>query len=354
MRKQPSRGASGPRRGGTSAPSGQFALTAAEVARAAGVSRSVVSRAFTPGAPIAESTRAHVRKIARRLGYSPNVIARSLITRRSDLIAVVVNTLSDLRDASFFDVLLAELQTIGKQALIVRTHAADDLAEILRVGVSYQIAGAIVFADNVTPALVKTMFRSVSPIMLNGLERRTDKVDAVRVDERSSYGEIVDGLVAHGHRRIAYVPGRPTAVSEDERHQAVVEDLARHRLKPFGNPAGADFSYESGAAAARALLRGRTKPDAVICACDAMALGAIDTARAEFGLKVPEDLSVVGFDDIPLAAWPSYRLTTIRQETTEIVRATIDLLDARLRDPARKPETRLIATRLIRRESARL
>src|SRR5678816_30994 len=113
MRKRPARISNSPRRSDRSATTRQFALTAAEVARAAGVSRSVVSRAFTPGAPIAEATRAHVHKIARRLGYSPNIIARSLITRRSDLIAVVVNTLSDLRDTSFFDVLLAELQAIG-------------------------------------------------------------------------------------------------------------------------------------------------------------------------------------------------------------------------------------------------
>jgi DNA-binding LacI/PurR family transcriptional regulator len=134
----------------------------------------------------------------------------------------------------------------------------------------------------------------------------------------------------------------------------VAERLARHRLQPFGEPAGGDFSYESGAVATRALLRGRTRPDAIVCACDAMALGAIDTARAEFGIGVPDDLSVVGFDDIPLAAWPSYRLTTIRQETREIVQATIELLDARLRHPERKAETRHIATRLIRRDSARL
>ena len=186
MRKQPARISNSPRRRRRSEPSGQFAFTAAEVARAAGVSRSVVSRAFTPGAPIAEETRAHVHKIARRLGYSPNIIARSLITRRSDLIAVVVNTLSDLRDTSFFDVLLAELQAIGKQALIVRTQGPTtsprrcwwrrsrrsakrirDPSEltlssgfrcrILRVGVSYQIAGAIVFADNVTPPMVKAI-----------------------------------------------------------------------------------------------------------------------------------------------------------------------------------------------------
>ena len=82
-------------------------------------------------------------------------------------------------------------------------------------------------------------------------------------------------------------------------------------------------------------------------------LGAIDTARAEFGLNVPDDLSVVGFDDIPLAAWPAYRLTTIRQETAEIVAAAIELLAARLRDPSRAPETRFIATHLVRRNSAR-
>lgn len=342
-------------RGATgAAASDRFALTAAEVARVAGVSRSAVSRAFTPGAPIAEKTREHVHKVAERLGYAPNIIARSLITRRSDLIAVVVNTLSDLRDASFFDALLAALQGIGKQALIVRTEGAQDLAAVLRVGVSYQIAGAIVFADNVTPAMVKAVFGSRSPIMLNGLERPEDKVDAVRVDERSAFAEVVDGLVAGGHRRIAYVSGRVAAVAEDERHAAVVERLALHRLKPFGKTPPGDFSYGSGAAAARSLLQGKQRPDAIICACDAMALGAIDTARAEFGLRIPDDLSVVGFDDIPLAAWPSYSLTTIRQETSEIVAAAIGLLHARLSDPARDPETRLIATRLIHRSSARL
>lgn len=353
MRKQPARISNGPRRRGTGKASGQFALTAAEVARAAGVSRSVVSRAFTPGAPIAEATRAHVHKIARRLGYSPNIIARSLITRRSDLIAVVVNTLADLRDASFFDVLLAELQAIGKQALIVRTQAADDLAEILRVGVSYQIAGALVFADNVTPAMIKAVFPSGSTIMLNGLEEQSDAVDAVRVDQRSSLIEVVDALVESGHRRIAYLPGRLTAVAEDERHAAVADGLARHRLTPFGDAVGADFSYESGASATRSLLERTPAPDAIICACDAMALGAIDTARSEFGLTIPEHLSVIGFDDIPLAAWPSYRLTTIRQETAAIVGAAIGLLEARLGNPLRRPETRFVGTQLVRRSSAR-
>jgi DNA-binding LacI/PurR family transcriptional regulator len=343
-----------PKSGTGSSAAAQFALTAAEVAKAAGVSRSAVSRAFTPGAPIAETTRAHVREVAQRLGYAPNIIARSLITRRSDLVAVVVNTLSDLRDASFFDALIAALQGKGRQALIVRTHAANDLAGVLRVGVSYQIVGALVFADNVTPSMVKTVFGSRSPIMLNGLERPEDNVDAVRVDERSSFTEVVDGLVANRHRRIAYLPGRTTAVAEDERHAAVVDRLAHHRLAPFGEAPPGDFSYESGTASARSLLKGRSRPDAIICSCDAMALGAIDVARSEFGIRVPDELSIVGFDDIPLAAWPSYRLTTIRQETSEIVAAAVELLDARLSEPGKPAERRMIATHLVKRGSARL
>ena len=174
----------------------------------------------------------------------------------------------------------------------------------------------------------------------------------MRVDQRSSLTEVVDGLVASGHRRIAYLPGRLTAVAEDERHAAVVDGLARHGLTSFGDAVGGDFSYESGVSASRSLLRGAPRPDAIICACDAMALGTIDTARSEFGLNVPEHLSVVGFDDIPLAAWPAYRLTTIRQATTEIVAAAIELLAARLCNPSRAPETRFIATHLVRRSSA--
>jgi DNA-binding LacI/PurR family transcriptional regulator len=328
-------------------------VTAADVARAAGVSRSVVSRAFTPGAPVAEETRKLILSVASRLGYAPNVLARSLITGRSDLVAVVVNTVADLWDTFFFDKLFQALQAMGKQPLIVHTHAAADLHQVLQDGASYQVDGALVFADNVTPAMIRSVFRAPAVVMLNRLERPSDRVDAVRIDERTDLGRIVEALLRSGHRRISYVSGRRTASFDDERFLAVRDALARRGLAPFGPATGGDFSYETGLAAAATLFGLPEQPDAILCACDAIAFGVLDVARSR-GLRVPDDLSIVGFDDIPLAAWPPYRLTTVNQNVEAIIAAAVDLLGERLAEPSKPAEVRLLATRIVDRSSARL
>lgn len=328
-------------------------ITAADVARAAGVSRSAVSRAFTEGAPVAPETRAEIRRVAARLGYAPNLLARGLLTGRSGLIAVVVNTVADLWDTYFFDKLFQALQTIGKRPLIVHTHAAPDLGEVLRGSASYQVDGVLVFADNVTAAMAKSAFDTPAIVMMNRLDQPTDRVDAVRLDERTDFGRMVEALVKTGHRRVSYVSGRPTASFEDERFLAVRDALARHGLAPFGPGTGGDFSYEAGARAAATLLQlGPARPDAILCACDAMAFGVIDAARSR-GLHLPEDLSVVGFDDIPPAAWPSHDLTTIHQNVDDLVAGAVDLLQSRLAAPGRRTRLRLLATRIVLRSTTK-
>ncbi|MBE7200973.1 MAG: LacI family DNA-binding transcriptional regulator, partial [Parafilimonas terrae] len=171
------------------------------MARAAGVSRSAVSRAFTEGAPVAPETRTAIHRVAARLGYAPNLLARGLLTGRSDLVAVVVNTVSDLWDTFFFDKLFQALQGIGKQPLIVHTHAAPDLRQVLREGASYQVDGVLVFADTVTAATVKSVFRTQAIVMLNRHDKPADRVDAVRLDERGDLGRVVEALVTTGHHR---------------------------------------------------------------------------------------------------------------------------------------------------------
>ena len=329
-------------------------VTAQDVAVIAGVSRSAVSRAFTPGAPVAAETRSRIKTIAAELGYTPNVLARSLITGRSNLVAMVVNSIGDLWDTFFLDRLFQAIQAMGKQPLIVHTHAAPDLRQVLQDGASYQIDGVLVFADNVTPAMTKQVFRSGAVVMLNRLERPEDDVDAVRIDERAELTRTVDLLVAAGHRRIAYVSGRLTASFEDGRRESVISALQRHGMELWGGQRGGDFSYEAGATAATELLGAPEKPDAILCACDAMAFGVMDVARTTFGLRVPNDVSIIGFDDIPIAAWPAYDLTTIRQDPADIGIAAIELLMRRLGEPGRPAETRVLPTTLVRRGSARL
>lgn len=322
-------------------------VTAADVARAAGVSRSAVSRSFTEGAPVAPETRAEVRRVAARLGYAPNLLARGLLTGRSNLVAVVVNTVSDLWDTFFFDRLFQALQAVGRQPLIVHTHAAPDLRQVLREGASYQAGGVLVFADNVTAAMAKSVFHTSAIVMMNRLDRPGDRVDSVRLDERSDLARIVDALVRTGRRRVSYVSGRRTASFEDERLLAVTQALARRGLEPFGPPTGGAFTYEAGARAADILLQPeQSRPDAILCACDAMAFGVIDVARSR-GLRIPADLAVVGFDDIPLSAWPPYRLTTVHQNVDSLVAAAVELLDSRLTAPGGPARVRVLGTQVV-------
>lgn len=326
---------------------GRRSVTAADVAHAAGVSRSAVSRAFTEGASVAPETRAEIRRVAARLGYAPNLLARGLLTGRSGLVAVVVNTIADLWDTFFFDKLFQALQAMGKQPLIVHTHAAPDLRSVLQDGASYQVDGVLVFADNVTAAMVKSTFATAAIVMMNRLDRPADRVDAVRLDERTQLERLVEALVRSGHRRLSYVSGRRTASFEDERFLAVRDALGRHGLALFGPATGGAFSYEAGARAAGTLLQPEKPwPDVILCACDAMAFGVVDAARSR-GLRIPEDLAVVGFDDIPPAAWPSYDLTTIHQNVDDLIAAAVDLLQSRLAAPGQRARTRVLATEIV-------
>lgn len=299
---------------------------------------------------MAPETRAEIRRVAARLGYAPNLLARGLLTGRSNLVAVVVSTVADLWDTFFFDKLFQALQRLGKQPLIVHTHAAPDLRQVLREGASYQAEGVLVFADNVTAAMAKSVFHTSAIVMMNRLERAADRVDAVRLDERSDLERIVAALIRAGCRRVSYVSGRRTASFEDERFLAVRDALARQDLVPFGPASGGAFTYEAGARAAEMLLAGRPQPDAILCACDAMAFGVMDVARSR-GLAIPGDLAVVGFDDIPLAAWPSYDLTTVRQNNDDVIAAAVELLDRRLTAPHRRAEARVLETRIVLRST---
>ncbi|WP_168220474.1 substrate-binding domain-containing protein [Azospirillum thermophilum] len=178
-------------------------------------------------------------------------------------------------------------------------------------------------------------------------------MDSICCDNRLGARLVADALVAAGHRRIAYLAGRPTAFSEQERSAAF-----RDRLEELGVPLAAmgqgDYRYDSGYREALRLLGSGTRPDALFCGNDAMAFGALDAARTALRLRVPDDVSIVGFDDTPMAAWPSFDLATVRNPVEEIVGTLMDMLERRLSDPKAPPVLHRPAPELVRRGSARL
>ncbi|MCP1316132.1 LacI family DNA-binding transcriptional regulator, partial [Halomonas sp. 707D7] len=275
-------------------------VTADDVAAAAGVSRAMVSRAFTPGASVSVKKREHVLRVAASLGYRPNLIARGLTGRRTGLVAVVTGNVARPYEAWLLSHLLEALVERGYQPLLLPAGSAT-MAERIHHALAYQVEGAIVAAGSVSRATAELCRRSGAPLMLIGRVLEEADVDAVCCDNASGMAALVERLVIGGRRRIAWLGGREEAFSDAERRDAAECALAAAGLE-FVASARGDFSFESGVIAAGALLEGHPGIDALVCANDAMALGALEAAR-RLNVAVPERLAVTGFDDVPQAAW---------------------------------------------------
>lgn len=333
--------------------SGGRRATSVEVARLAGVSQSAVSRCFTDGASVSPAMRAKVLAAAHRLGYRPNAIARGLTTRRTGLVGVVMGDLDGPFQPYLFERLTRGLATLGKQPLLIRAEPGGTGLQVPLPALDYQVEAVVVTAGSVPSGTVEAIRATGTPLLLYGRASAADGVDSVCCDNAAGARMVADALVAAGHRRIAYLAGRASAFAERERGAAFREGLARHGLEPVATGRG-DYGYDSGYRETLRLLGGPDRPGALFCGNDAMAFGALDAARTALGLRVPEDLSVVGFDDVPMAAWPSFDLATVRNPVDETVARLLALLERRLDDPAAPTVLHRPMPLLIRRGSARL
>ncbi|MEO6623333.1 MAG: LacI family DNA-binding transcriptional regulator [Burkholderiaceae bacterium] len=303
-------------------------VTSLDVARLAQVSQSAVSRAFTPGASVSDVTRAKVEDAARKLGYRPNAIARSLITRRSRIIGVVMSYL----DNQFYPVVLEKisqrLQRDGYHVLlfIADTREADTvLAEILQ----YQVDGLVLASTSLSSALALRCADAGIPVVLfNRTIRDSHSTSSVTCDNYAGGKLAAQHLVDTGHQRIAYIAGMEDSSTNLDRERGFRDGLTERGRRCFARAVG-DYDFELAKTAAREMFAGddaSQRPDAVLVANDHMAIAVMDTLRIELGLRVPQDVSVVGFDNVRQAAWGSYQLTSVEQDADAMIEATARLL----------------------------
>jgi DNA-binding LacI/PurR family transcriptional regulator len=335
-------------------------VTSVDVARLAAVSQSAVSRAFTPGASVSEDTRRKVMDAARRLGYRPNAHARSLITGRSRIVGLVLSQLENLFYPTALQQLATRLQRDGHHVLlfVTDTHNADGLiAEILQ----YHVDGIVLAATTLSSQLAQRCADAAIPVVLfnrvmglGGGAGAPPGVGSVRSDNVAGGRALAHFLADGGHRRIAYIAGQEESSTNLERERGFRDGLAERGQRIWARSIG-QYDPAQARAAALALFTPDERPDAVFVASDHMAFAVMDALRHRLGLRVPEDVSVVGFDDVPQAAWDSYRLTTVQQPVAAMVEATASLLQQGLRgetDPADR--NIVLPGRLVVRASARL
>ena len=326
--------------------------TSYDVARAAGVTQSTVSRCFRNDSAISPATRALVLETARRLGYVPNALARSLITRRSNMVGVIVTRYTLRANPDMIHAIGEALTAAGKTLLLVT--AARDLpnARDLKAMLEYPLDGLISCVQLADAEIERLQARHIALVLYN---RRSPAipVDTVTTGHGAAAAEVAAALYRAGHRRFLCVSGPPDAPVSRERLEGFVAGLATAGI---ARPPviATDFSYDGGRDEFLAGVRRDGPPDAVFCANDQIALGVMDACRFSLGLAIPDDISVVGFDDVAEASRPTYGLTTMRQDPVDMARQAVELLLQRLASPEQPVMCREIAARLVVRASARL
>jgi len=331
--------------------------TSLDVARLAGVSQSAVSRCFTAGASVSDAMRNKVQEAARKLGYQPNAHARSLITGRSRIIGLVLSALENLYYPAVLERLAKRLQQDGYHLLIFIGDNAnsDDLVEEI---LQYNVDGIVLGATTLSSALAQRCADASIPVVLFNrimASGSAGAVSSVRSDNVGGGREMARFLVAGGHKRIAYIAGREDSSTNLEREQGFREGLAELGQRIYARAIG-NYDVAQARQAARDLFAATAdRPDAVFVAGDLMAIVVLDTLRHELGLAVPQDVSVVGFDNVPQAGWASYELTTFEQPVEPMVEATVALLQGYLREAQTPPSRNLVVPgQLIIRQSARV
>ena len=322
--------------------------TSLDVAKAAGVSQSAVSRAFSDSGRIAKDKREKIRTVAAKLGYTPNLHARSLVTRETGMIGLVIGDITNPFYPEVLECFAERLQQSNKRLMLYKVSRDEPLEDVLPALLQQHVDGLVIASALPGRGVTDTCHRLDIPVVLFNRTLPRAAVSSISCDNYAGGSIVADTLLQAGCRRMAFIAGLEDASTSVARERGFRDYLTAEGATLVGRENG-NFTYEGGYQATLRLLRNDVRPDGLFVANDIMALGALDVLRHETNLRVPQDVSVVGFDDIPAAAWPSYALTTFRQPINRMINEAIRMLEEAGRHPDREPATIMVPGRLISR-----
>lgn len=323
--------------------------TIRDVAVRAGVSISTVSRVLNDSAVVADEKRGRVEAAVAALGYRPNPAARTLLGHKTGGIGVVLPYVA----GAYFSVFLRGIDRFtsdrGMFLTVASSHRSRPELRAVLEGLVRRVDGLIVMSTEVPAAEIQSWLPPALPTVFVNTDVAGVEATAINFDNREGAELVAEHLVGLGHTVIGFVAGPAGSHDGDERRAGFVGALAAHGLAPaFEHPG--DFTVEGGEAAVAELLACTPRPTAVFAANDDSALGVISGLRAA-GLRVPEDVAVAGFDDVPLARLLSPALTTVHAPVDEMGRAAIRRLAARIGGAPADPGLTLLPTALVARDS---
>ncbi|MES0885284.1 substrate-binding domain-containing protein [Roseibium sp. SCP14] len=328
-------------------------VTADDVAEAAGVSRWTVARAFKAGASISQKSRDKILSVAAELGYTPDLLASSLASERTNQIALLVDDFHNPHKLPILNILTEKLQLAGFTAILVNIAAGQTPSDGLLHASQRRVDAAILIGTQFDESLMQTALgaRKLKKLVVFARESEDPNTLSVSCDNETAVGVITDYVISSGYKRPIYLAGPDTLSTSLKRKRTFVTKMSERGYSPPDIHSVSAYDPQLARNVMREILNNREgvkRPDIVLCENDVIAVGAIDVIRYEMGLRIPEDIAVIGFDDISLASSPAYNLTTYRQPLAEMADCLIEMLQS----PEEPRKKQLLLGEFVKRSSA--
>ncbi|MDA0684230.1 MAG: LacI family DNA-binding transcriptional regulator [Bacteroidetes bacterium] len=330
-----------------------MAATIRDVALKAGVSISTVSRVLNDTCPVAGDKRERVERAARELGYTPNPAARSLLSHETGGIGIILPFVS----GEFFSEFLYGVDQAAQEQdffLLISTshHSSGDLKKAM-AGMYRRVDGLLVMAPHMTTQVVEALSPQGMPFVFVNTEVVSNDAYGVTFDNYGGMYAMTTHLLSQGHRRIAFVTGTENAYDSRERLRGHLQALKDAGITPSDDLIfNGNYDQKAGFDAGNRVLRLDDRPTAIMASNDDSAIGVLSALR-QAGLSIPGDVAVTGFDDVPSAQYATPPLSSVHVPVRQLGMAAVDLLVARLHDPHREPQMRMLPVELRIRESSK-
>lgn len=329
-----------------------MAVTINDVAIHAKVSKSAVSRTFTDGASVSSKMRNKVERSAEILGYRPNILASSLTTNRTKLVGMITNNYKNPYFMEIFDLFTRGLQEAGLRPLLVNLSDATDPKESAELLLQYCVDAVIFVGSEPYPGFSKAIRDANIPVIHSfGRVAGDTEVHTVNSDDKQCGMLAAQTLIEKGYKSVGFIGGPSKMQVITDRLDGFKEEIEKHPEIKLTISFAEAHSYEAGKIEMDRLLK-EPHMQAYFCSDDVLSIGAM-SAIENAGLNVPNDIGIIGMNDMELAGWDNINLTTINQPTTQIVSSTIELTQAILEDLERYPETRLFMSTVVERGTLR-